>query len=238
MLEIDLDRIEEAGRLCHLFSVNRGNAISFWPADCGAQRASASLRLWAEARYGEAGIRLEGGEIRLITFPRVLGFGFAPISLWFGHGPDGRVRGVIYEVHNTFGESHSYVSACDPADARGRAEKAFHVSPLIADSGDYRFTLRRRAERLALIVENLGADGRIHVASLHARSLPITDRSILGWLVTLPLSGVGVVFAIHWQALRLWLKGAPYYAKPKQCAKTTTLVAADRAGAQDLRKRA
>src|SRR6202008_4386235 len=122
-----------------LFSVGRGNAISFHATDHGARNASVPLRLWAEARYAEAGIRLDGGAIRLITFPRVLGYGFAPISLWFGHGPGGELRGVIYEVHNTFGETHSYVSAFD-TDVRPEVDKEFHVSPFFDVSGRYRFT--------------------------------------------------------------------------------------------------
>jgi uncharacterized protein len=219
--------------------VERGNAISFRSIDHGPRNASVPLRLWAEARYAEAGVRLDGGAIRLITFPRVLGYGFAPISVWFGYGPDQALRGVIYEVHNTFGETHAYVSALRAADGRATAEKAFHVSPFLAVDGEYRFTLRQPGESLALIVENLGPDGRMHVASLHAHPRALSDRAVLGWLAALPLSGLGVVIAIHWQALRLWLKGAPYYAKPEQRAERTTLAhGANPAGAQDLRKRA
>ncbi len=247
MLEIDIDRLEEAGRLSHLFSVERGNVISFRSTDHGARDAAVPLRLWAEAQYAEAGIRLDGGAIRLITFPRVLGYGFAPISLWLGYGPDGQCRGVIYEVHNTFGETHAYVSAFYPTGQRAMGDKEFHVSPFWSVDGQYRFTLRRRGDGLALRVENLSADDRLHVASLNARAQALTSAAIGRWLLAMPLSGLGVTIAIYWQALRLWLKGARYYAKPEQRARRTTLarpeadlsIAEDRqADAQDLRKRA
>jgi len=241
MLEIDIDRLEEADGLSHLFSVEQGNVISFRSTDHGARSASVPLRLWAEARYAEAGVRLEGGAIRLVTFPRVLGYGFAPISLWFGYGPDGQCRGVIYEVHNTFGETHSYVSAFYPAGQRAVGDKDFHVSPFWSVDGQYRFTLRQRGDALALIVENLEAGGPLHVASLNVRAQTLTNGAIARWVVAMPFSGIGVMIAIYWQALRLWLKGARYHAKPEQRARRTTLARPieNSADAQDdLRKRA
>ena len=240
MLEIDIDRLEEAGRLSHLFSVEQGNVISFRSRDHGARSAAVPLRLWAEARYAEAGIGLGGGAIRLVTFPRVAGYGFAPISLWFGYGPDGECRGVIYEVHNTFGETHAYVSTFYPAGQRATGDKDFHVSPFWSVEGQYRFTLRHRGDGLALIVENLTANGRLHVASLNVRAQMLTNGAIARWLVAMPFSGIGVMIAIYWQALRVWLKGAQYHDKPPQRARRTTLARPEEgpADAQDLRKRA
>ena len=241
MLQIDVDRLDEADRLSTLFSVGRGNLISFQPKDVGARSAASPLRAWAEARFAEAGISLEGGAIKLLTFPRVLGYGFAPISLWLGHGPDGILRAAIYEVHNTFGETHSYVSALNPEYGSQRAEKALFVSPFFNVTGEYRFGLRRSDAATALTVENLSADGRHHVASLVVTPKKLASPAILKWLVTMPISGLGVMFAIHWQALHLWLKGAGYRDKPEQRAARTTLAQPETkpAGPQaELRKRA
>jgi DUF1365 family protein len=246
MLEIDISRLEEANRLSHLFSVERGNVISFRSSDHGARSAAVPLRVWAEARFAEASIELDGGPIRLVTFPRVLGYGFAPISLWFGHGPDGECRGVIYEVHNTFGETHAYVCAFD-GDQCAQAPKEFHVSPFFSVTGHYRFTLGQSEEAMRLTVENFGKDGRLHVASLDVRPRPLTSGTLGQWLLVMPFSGLGVMVAIYWQALRLWLKGAQYHDKPDQRARRTTLVRPEAslpgkeewpADAQDLRKRA
>ena len=246
MLEIDIGRLEEADGLSHLFSVDSGNVISFRTTDHGARSAAVPLRAWAEGRYAEAGIGLDGGAIRLITFPRVLGYGFAPISIWFGYGPDGECRGIIYEVHNTFGETHSYISAFYTVGQRAIGDKDFHVSPFWSVEGQYRFTLRHRGDGLALIVENLAADGRLHVASLNAHAQPLTGKAIGQWLLAMPFSGLGVMAAIYWQALRVWLKGAQYHDKPPQRARRTTLARPEAslskeewpADAQDLRKRA
>lgn len=241
MLEIDIDRLEEANAQSRLVTVGRGNLISFRETDYGARSTAVPLRTWAEARFAEAGIALHGGAIRLLTFPRVLGYGFAPISLWYGFAPDGALRGVIYEVHNTFGEAHSYVSALNPAEQRQVADKEFHVSPFFPIDGKYRFGLRRSDNTLALTVVNFDADGPTHTASLVVHPRPLTSGQVLKWLVAMPISGLGVMIAIHWQAVRLWLKGAKYRDKPVQRERRTTLAHPDVKGddvTTDLRKRA
>lgn len=242
MLDIDIDRLAEADALSRLFAVDKGAAISFRQSDHGARDKTFALRAWAEARFAEVGVALEDGPIRLISFPRVLGFGFAPISLWLGHGPDGALRGVIYEVHNTFGETHSYVSAFDPTHARTISNKEFFVSPFFDVEGGYRFTLRPPVKgHMSLVVENMGPEGRAHVAALTVKATALSSPAILRWLAVMPISGLGVLIAIHWQALRLFLKGAKYRVKPEQRLKRTTLTRReieDAGGDEKPRKRA
>lgn len=242
MLDVDIDRLGEADALSRLFAVDKGAAISFRQSDYGARDETFALRAWAETRFAEIGVTLEDGPIRLISFPRVLGVGFAPISVWLGHGPDGRLRGVIYEVHNTFGETHFYVSAFDPAQARTVSDKEFFVSPFFDVDGGYRFTLRPPEKgQMSLVVENMGAEGRTHIAALTVKATALSSPAILRWLVAMPISGLGVLIAIHWQALRLFLKGAKYRVKPEQRVKRTTLTrreTEDAGGDENLRKRA
>lgn len=223
MLEIDIDRMAEANALSKLFSVGHGNLVAFRETDYGARDANVSLRGWAEGRFAEVGIALGGGSIRLLTFPRVLGIGFAPISVWLGHDTRGELQGAIYEVHNTFGETHAYVSALNPVVGRQTAEKEFHVSPFFDVTGDYRFTLKHAVNIVALTVENISPNGRSHVASLTVQPRPLTSGQLLKWMVIMPISGLGVMFAIHWQALILLLKGAKYRDKPDQRVERTTL---------------
>lgn len=224
MIDLDIDRLDEAAADASLFSVNRLNAFAFHAKDQGERTETASLRHWAENRFAEQGVRVKGGQIRLCAFPRVLGYGFSPISVWFGHGPNGDLRGVIYEVHNTFGETHSYVCAFDPEDMRAEAAKEFHVSPFFGTTGKYRFTLRNTQSHLDLTVENIDVDGRSHVATLNVARAALTNRSILNCLISMPMSGLGVMLAIYWQALLLLLRGARYRDKPVQRANRTTPV--------------
>lgn len=231
MIEIDVDRLDEADTSSLLFSTGGFAPFSFRARDHGARKDGVALRSWAEDQFLSAGVRLDGGAVRLSTFPRVLGFGFAPISIWRGYGPAGDLRGVIYEVHNTFGEAHAYVSAL-AGGAREFADKVFHVSPFFGVDGRYRFTLRAgesdgsASGRFELIVENIAPDGRTHVASLLARRRRMSGSAILGSMLAMPFSGLGVVFAIHWQAFLLFLRGANYRDKPAQRAERTTLIGA------------
>jgi DUF1365 family protein len=227
MLEIDIDRLEEADGLAKLFSVGRGNIIAFKSQDYGPRTAGAPLRNWAEQHFAEAGIDLGGGAIRLLTFPRVLGYGFAPISVWYGFSSDGILLGVIYEVHNTFGEAHAYVSALSPAEGRQSADKEFHVSPFFAVDGKYQFAIRRSQDVQSVSVVNFDAEGPQHFANLAVKPRAMGSAGVLKWMVAMPLSGLGVVVAIHWQALRLLLKGARYRDKPDQRERRTTLARPD-----------
>jgi len=236
MLEIDIDRLGEADGLAKLFSVGRGNIIAFMPKDYGPRGDGMPLRAWAEQHFAEAGIDLGGGAIRLLTFPRVLGYGFAPISVWYGCAPDGALLGVIYEVHNTFGETHAYVSAHAPSEGRHSADKEFHVSPFFAVDGKYQFGIRRSLDVLTVSVVNFDAEGAQHAASLSVRPRALSSGQVLKWMVAMPISGLGVVAAIHWQALRLLLKGARYRDKPVQREKRVTLAKPDIERAEETPK--
>jgi len=144
--------------------------------------------------------------------PRMLGYAFNPISVWFGFGPGGDLRGAIYEVRNTFGEHHCYVSAA-PLAPHATA-KAFHVSPFFAVNGDYRFGLTAPEEHFGLRVENWVDGALTHRATLSGTRKPLTDLRLLQVLARFPLMTLGVTAAIHWQALWIWLKGARYHPKP------------------------
>lgn len=214
LIDIDIDRLDEAAATSPLFSVNAPGLYAFREADHGPKEKGAPLRPWAESMYARAGVALEGGDIRLVTFPRHLFYRFAPISLWYGYGPDGGLRGIIYEVNNTFGESHCYVARTQDGRARHTAPKSFHVSPFFDVTGTYRFTLRPPGAKLSCTVESMQDGTRLHMANIVARRRAATTASLLHHTLRNPLSTLGVTLAIHWQALKTWLKGARYRRKP------------------------
>lgn len=223
LIEVDIDRLDEAGKASGLFSIERPNLFSFNRRDHGP-RAKTPLRPWAEDQFAHAGIDLQGGTIRLITYPRHLFYKFAPISLWLGHGPDGNLRGILYEVNNTFGETHIYAAPTpDAPHSRHATEKAFHVSPFFDVSGRYEFTLHDDDKKLSLIVATQTPDGQQHMATIMARKHPLTTSGLLWITLTKPLNTLAVTLAIHWQALRLWVKGARYHSKPKQAEPRITI---------------
>ncbi|MGE0045525.1 MAG: DUF1365 domain-containing protein [Hyphomonadaceae bacterium] len=213
-LLIDIDRIGDVARDTKLFGYNAPALFSFYDADHGP-RTGAPLRPWAMDLFAQAGIDVEGGAIRLLTFPRVLGRVFNPLSIFFGYDRDGAPRGAIYEVTNTFGETHCYVAPLDgDRPQRHRARKSLHVSPFFDVAGEYAFQITPPSDRFSLVVENFVGGEREHVATLQGKRARLTDRALMRGFLHLPFMGASVLAAIHWQALKLWLQGARYRAKP------------------------
>lgn len=213
-LLLDLGEIEALDRRLRLFSRGRFNLMSFADRDHGDGRTP--LRTWAEDQLRGAGIAPPGGPIRLLTMPRVLGFVFNPISLYYCHAPDGRLAAMIYEVTSTFGERRAYVMPVE--DAGGRidqaADKALHVSPFLKMDLRYAFLGRAPGERLGLTIHADGPDGRMLSATMTGRRTELGDRALLMSALAVPFLTLKVVAAIHWEALRLWLKGVPYVPRP------------------------
>lgn len=218
-LLLDIDRIGEVAAKSRLFSWNRFNLLSFHDRDHGP-RDGRPLRPWIEGLLTAHGMgRLAGGRIRLLCFPRLWGFVFNPLSVYYVEDGAGRIAAVVHEVNNTFGETHTYVLPARPA-ADGsvvqETDKAFHVSPFIAMDMRYRFRLTDPGARLHLVIDDFDAEGRLLTASLSGRRRPFTDRQLLAAVAAHPLMTLKVVAAIHWQALRLWFKGASFHPKPEK----------------------
>jgi hypothetical protein len=222
LIDLDIDRLEEASASTWLFNVNKPGLFSFRTRDHGAH-TDGPLRPWAEAHFSRAGVSLGGGMIRLVTFPRHLGYKFAPISLWYGYDPGGTLRGILYEVNNTFGETHIYAAAVDANLSQHAAEKVFHVSPFFDISGTYQFTARAPDNHLSLVVSTTEKEARQHTASIKARRLPASAGNLARLALTNPLSTLGVTAGIHWEALKLWMRGARYRPRPALPASSMTL---------------
>jgi DUF1365 family protein len=216
-LLLDLDRLESTASGLKALSIDRFNLLSFRRRDHGPRDGS-SLKVWAVGMLRQHDIELAGGKILLLCFPRLLGCGFNPLSVWYCLHRDGSLRAVICEVNNTFGEHHFYLlhRRGETMDWPVRAEldKRFHVSPLIGMQARYRFRLSRPAERLVLGIEEFQEGKRMLVATQSGEMRPLTDAQLLRAFIRTPLMTFKVVFAIHWQALKILLRGAPFYRKP------------------------
>jgi DUF1365 family protein len=211
-LLIDLDRLDAADRQSPLFGVNRAALYSFNEADHGARDGS-SLRAYAQRCAAERGIDLTGGRVRLLCYPRLLGYGFNPLSVYFCYRAGGDLALVIYEVRNTFGDIHAYVLPVKPgelsdAGIRQQQEKLFYVSPFIEMAMHYHFRVSPPGERLKLRILETDREGPLLAATFNGRRRSLTTAALLRSLFALPLLPLKIVAAIHWEALRLWLKGA------------------------------
>ena len=211
---LDLDRLPEASRLSRLFSIGRFNLFSFEPRDHGP-RDGGDLSGWARRLLSEHAIELtESDTITLLSAPRVLGYQFNPLSIYFACSPDGRLKGVIYQVHNTFGDSHCYVAKAQPGDLQTHdADKVFHVSPFFDRAGRYEFTLREPGDRFHLTIFKQRDEGPDFLATMAMKREALTSSRLVKLFVTQPFSSLKTILAIHWEALRLWIKGAVYHSR-------------------------
>ena len=214
---LDVERIPACFSHLRWLSVNRFNLFSFHESDHGPRDGS-PLRPWIDGVLRRAGLDLEGGTVRLLCMPRVLGYGFNPLSVWYCHHADGSLRAVLCEVRNTFGEWHGYLlheqGRPMTGAVRSRAVKCFHVSPFFPVAGEYRFRLGPPAEHFSVTIEyQEGGKGRM-LASQRGQRYALTDGRLLGLALGHPLQSLKVIAAIHWQGLMLWLRGARFHRKP------------------------
>jgi DUF1365 family protein len=225
-LVLDLDELEGLTRTLRLFGFNGRAVFSVRDRDHGHRRGQ-SIRGFVQEALTEAGIELAHGRILMQTMPRVFGFVFNPITLYYCHAPDGRLAAMVYEVHNTFGQRHAYVATCGEADVGTIAQscgKTFHVSPFMGMEMSYAFRIRPPTETVATIIRGLdlaSGEAIIHASFTGVRR-DLTDGQLARLLVTFPFMTLGVVAAIHLEAFKLALKGLRLRpAPPAPCAPVT-----------------
>ena len=204
--------------LPRLFSRNRFNLMSLFDSDHGGAPKDGRGLAWA--RDVLTARNLPGQErILLLAQPRVLGHVFNPVSFWLCLDAQDKLRVVIAEVSNTFGQRHSYLCYKDDlspitAKCRLRAQKIFHVSPFQPVEGDYRFQFDITAQRIGISIEYLRAGGGL-IATLVGPRQPLSNVSILGGFLRRPLGSRRVLALIHWQAVKLWLRKARFRSCPE-----------------------
>jgi DUF1365 family protein len=219
----DLDELDLLDEGLRWFSVGRWNLVGFHPSDYGPADGG-SLREWVEDALGDAGVDLEGGRIMVLTFPRILGHVFNPLTIWYGYGPDGDLRGVIHEVRNTFGDRHSYVVPVGAAGLKHSFGKELHVSPFNGMDQAYRFSLTAPGKRVSVSIEQFEDEQKVLLAGMALSRRPLTDGHLMRVFFTHPLVTLKVVSAIHWQALKLWIKGATFHRRPEPRSHNISIV--------------
>jgi DUF1365 family protein len=211
-LLIDLDRLDEADRQSPLFAVNRPALYSFNETDHG-ERDGSSVRGYVQRCAAARGIDLTGGRVLLLCYPRLFGYTFNPLSAYFCYSAGGELALIIYEVRNTFGELHPYVLPVQPgeisvAGVRQQQDKLFYVSPFVEMAMRYHFRVSPPGHSVKLRILETDREGPLLAATFSGRRRSLTTAALLRSFFSLPLVSFKIVAAIHWEALRLWLKGA------------------------------
>ena len=209
-------------------ALNRRAAISFHDADHGDGRSAAEGGAlgWLLDLLAREGIHDADGEVWLHCYPRVLGYAFKPVSFWYCHRADHRLRAIVVEVNNTFGERHCYLLPTPQWGVEQTAAKVFHVSPFCHIEGIYRFrfmrTQRASGERTVVRIDHDDAQGPLLQTSVSGQLEPVSAHSLRRAIWQFPLMTWGVIARIHWQALKLWWQRIPYVPKPHRPSQFVT----------------
>lgn len=209
---------EAAVNTPRLFARNRGGLTGLRDSDHGGPPGQGRGAVWVREVLEQHQIR-DVARIELLAQPRVLGHVFNPVSFWLCRNAADALVTVIAEVTNTFGDRHSYLCChpdhrpIQPSDTL-TATKIFHVSPFQPVEGGYSFRFDIDARRIGIWIDYARDKGGL-IATLTGKRVPLTNRSLLRAMLRRPLGARRVLALIHWQALKLWVKGAIYRARPE-----------------------
>ena len=221
----DLAELDELDKRLRLFGHNHAALVSLQDRDHGPRDGS-PLRPWIDALLAEAGIDLGGGRVCLLCFPRVLGFKFYPISLWYCFHADGTPLAILAEVHNTFGEHHNYLlhNGGRPFEWGTKSEKCkiFHVSPFIEMDARYEFRFSEPADKLSVGIYDYVQGPLLLVVALSLEARDLTDGALARTVLRYGPVSARAWLLIHFQALRIVAKRIRYVPHPKPPEKETT----------------
>jgi len=216
-LLIDLDQLDAARRLSRWFSVNRFNLLSFHERDHGPRDGS-SLRRHVENVLQQK-LVAKPSRILLLAYPRLLGYGFNPLSVFYAYDENDHLSAIVYEVRNTFGGLHTYALPVEPgqfseAGVRQNQRKEFYVSPFISMEQEYHFRMLPPGETVRVRILEKDRQGPLLSATFSGKAVPLSSSSILKECVRVPFLTAKVILAIHWQAFKIWLKRVPFHPRP------------------------
>ena len=213
-LLIDLSELEELDKKVNFFSLNKFNLISFYERDHGARDGS-FLVDWVKQNLKANNIITEKIRIKLLCYPRILGYVFNPLSVFFIYNKDERLISILYEVKNTFGEQHTYVFRVENENKliQNNCSKKFHVSPFIEMNCNYFFRVLKPVEKLSVIIDQYDKEGKILFASQDGIRSALTSMNLMNSYLKHPLMTFKIISAIHFEAFKLWVKGIKFVKK-------------------------
>jgi len=220
-LLLNLDEIDELHTRLRFFSRNRWNLVSFYDKDFG-ETTSEALIDYVQRKLAASGITERPHSILLSCYPRIFGYTFNPLSLFYCLDDKGEAFAIIHEVHNTFGERHAYVLPVDVAQQTSAgnektnwitqaSQKALFVSPFAHMKMNYEFRLNVPDEKQVIVIRVNDESGHLLTASYTANRRMLTTSSLLKCFLSIPVMTFKVTAGIHWEALRLWLKKVPWF---------------------------
>ena len=213
-LLIDLSEIHLIDKKLKIFSYNKFNIISFYDKDHGARDGS-SVENWVKENLKKNNINTSDIQIKLLCYPRILGYVFNPLSVFYIYDKNSNLISILYEVKNTFGEQHTYIFKTDINNnlVQHMCKKKFHVSPFIEMDCVYFFRLLKPGNKISVIIDQNDKEGKILYASQDGVKSEITNSNITKSYLKHPLMTFKIILAIHFEAFKLWSKGIKFIKK-------------------------
>ena len=212
-LLLDLSDLNRLDKDISFFSYNTFNLISFFDKDHG-ERDGSSLFEWVKKNLLENNINSENIKIKLLCYPRIFGYVFNPLSVFFVYNNQENLISILYEVKNTFGEQHTYIFKVENNNLlQHNCSKKFHVSPFIEMDCNYFFKILKPAEKISVIIDQYQLDDKILFASQDGRRVDFNSKELLKSYIKHPLMTFKIISAIHFEAFKLWAKGIRFVKK-------------------------
>ena len=213
-LFLDLSELKELNNKLNFFSLNKFNLISFYEKDHG-ERDGSSLLKWVKNNLRRNNISTDNIKVKLLCYPRILGYVFNPLSIFFIYDNNESLVSILYEVKNTFGEQHTYVFKIGGENKliQNNCSKKFHVSPFIEMDCNYFFRILNPGDKLSVIIDQYDQQGKILFASQDGIRSDLTNKNLMNSYLRHPLMTFKIISAIHFEAFKLWIKGIKFVKK-------------------------
>ena len=213
-LLIDLSELDELDEKIKFFSFNKFNLISFYEKDHG-NRDGSSLTQWVKNIINQNDINSQDIKIKLLCYPRIFGYVFNPLSVFFIYDVSDKLISILYEVKNTFGEQHTYIfKVKDNTNLfQHSCTKKFHVSPFIEMNCNYFFRILKPGEKISVIIDQYQTNEKILYASQDGKRVNFNSKELIKSYLKHPFMTFKIISAIHYEAFKLWTKGIKFIKK-------------------------
>ena len=213
-LLIDLSELEILDKKVNFFSYNKFNLISFYEKDHG-DRDGSSLTSWVKKNLEKYNIQAKDIKIKILCYPRIFGFVFNPLSVFYIYNLEDQLISILYEVKNTFGEQHTYIFKVtkDVNLVQNNCSKKFHVSPFIEMNCNYFFRLLKPGNKISVIIDQYDNEDQILYASQDGTRSDFNTQHLIKSYLKHPIMTFKIILAIHFEAFKLWAKGIKFIKK-------------------------
>ena len=222
-LLIDLDELDLIKSKIKIFSYNKFNILSFFDKDHGPRNGS-SIKEWIKINLKNIGINDDKIQIKLLCYPRIFGYVFNPLSVFFIYNQSYELISILYEVKNTFGEQHTYIfKTNDNKIISNNCSKKFYVSPFIEMDCEYNFRVLKPSNTISVIINQTDKNGKLLYASQDGVAQELNAKNLLFSFISHPLMTFKIIAAIHYEALKLWIKGIKLVKKKLKIKNNTSI---------------